>query len=305
MDTFWYYAALALAKTLQALPIRLVAVLGRAGGSFACVIDRRHRRVACENLRRCFPEKSADEQGAMAREHFRRLGENYACAVTTARMSEANIARHLEIIGAEKLLANPRGAIVAIGHFGNFELYSRLVSKLPGLKGATTYRALKQPRLNALVRELRGHSQCLFFDRRREMKGMLHALRQGGIVLGLLSDQHAGRKGARVPFFDHECSTTVAPALLAQRYKLPLFTAVCFRVGLARWRIEIGDEIQTRGSSCRRPAEEIMSDVNAAFEVAVRRDPANWLWVHDRWRFVKEQRTESMASIATRVPRRI
>src|SRR4051812_31176625 len=192
MDTFWYYAALTLAKTLQALPISVVAVIGRVGGGLAYWIDRRHRRVACENLRQCLPEKSTDERRVITREHFRRLGENYACAVTTARMSDPQIARRLEILGAEKLMMNPRGAIVAIGHFGNFELYSRLVSKLPGLKGATTYRALKQPRLDALVRELRNHSGCLFFDRRRDMKAMLLALRRGGVVLGLLSDQHAG-----------------------------------------------------------------------------------------------------------------
>ena len=173
------------------------------------------------------------------------------------------------------------------------------------MRGATTYRALKQPRLDTLVRELRSRSGCLFFDRRREMKAMLHTLRRGGVVLGLLSDQHAGRKGACVSFFNHECSTTVAPALLAQRYRLPLFTAVCFRVDLARWRIEIGEEVQTRSASGRRPAEEIMGEVNAAFETAARRDPANWLWVHDRWRFMKEQRAPAIAPVAAPISRRV
>jgi len=27
-----------------------------------------------------------------------------------------------------------------------------------------------------------------------------------------------------------------------------------------------------------------MRDVNGAFETAVRRDPANWFWVHRRWK---------------------
>jgi lauroyl/myristoyl acyltransferase len=27
-----------------------------------------------------------------------------------------------------------------------------------------------------------------------------------------------------------------------------------------------------------------MGDVNRAFEAAVRRDPANWFWVHKRWK---------------------
>ena len=27
-----------------------------------------------------------------------------------------------------------------------------------------------------------------------------------------------------------------------------------------------------------------MRDVNRVFEAAVRRDPANWFWVHNRWK---------------------
>jgi lauroyl/myristoyl acyltransferase len=30
--------------------------------------------------------------------------------------------------------------------------------------------------------------------------------------------------------------------------------------------------------------------VNQAFEQAVRRDPANWFWVHNRWKPVKPVR---------------
>ena len=32
-----------------------------------------------------------------------------------------------------------------------------------------------------------------------------------------------------------------------------------------------------------------MADVNRAFEIAVRRDPANWFWVHDRWKRSKAE----------------
>jgi KDO2-lipid IV(A) lauroyltransferase len=32
-----------------------------------------------------------------------------------------------------------------------------------------------------------------------------------------------------------------------------------------------------------------MRDVNRAFEIAVRRDPANWFWVHKRWKIPKPE----------------
>jgi KDO2-lipid IV(A) lauroyltransferase len=55
-------------------------------------------------------------------------------------------------------------------------------------------------------------------------------------------------------------------------------------VSLGRWRIEAGPEIPTHADGHPRPTADIMRDVNRAFEVAVRRDPANWFWLHKRWK---------------------
>ena len=57
---------------------------------------------------------------------------------------------------------------MAIGHFGNFELYARCARFAPGFQFATTYRALRQPALNRLMQSLREKSGCLYFERRTE-----------------------------------------------------------------------------------------------------------------------------------------
>ena len=88
----------------------------------------------------------------------------------------------------------------------------------------------------------------------------------------------------RVPFLGQDCSTTTAPAIFALRYHCALIPGICYRVGLARWRIEAGDEIPIRENGQPRSPAVIMADVNRAFEAAVRRDPANWFWVHKRWK---------------------
>jgi KDO2-lipid IV(A) lauroyltransferase len=66
-----------------------------------------------------------------------------------------------------------------------------------------------------------------------------------------------------------------------------LYTGICYRVGLAQWQIEVGEEIPTRENEHPRSSEAIMSDVNRAFERGIRRDPANWFWVHNRWKTVR------------------
>jgi KDO2-lipid IV(A) lauroyltransferase len=307
MDKLLYFLAKALVVLLQALPINCVARLGRAGGALAFWVDVRHRHVAVKNLALCFGhEKSAAEVRALAKENFRRLGENYACAVKTAAMTPTQLRPHFEFAGAEKILAHaanqgPQSRIVAIGHFGNFELYARFGQFVPVFQCATTYRGLRQPSLNRLLQSLRERSDCRFFERRTEGAALKACMTDTGLLLGLLADQRA-RGGVRLPFLGHECSTSTAPAVFALRYRCPLHTAICYRVGLARWRIEIGDEIPTRVNGEARSIAEIMRDVNRAFEIAVRRDPANWFWVHDRWKQPKSPVEDREAKVESAEP---
>jgi KDO2-lipid IV(A) lauroyltransferase len=131
---------------------------------------------------------------------------------------------------------------------------------------------------------LRDASGCLFFERRFEGGKLRAAMNRPGMMLGLLCDQDGGERGLQLPFLGPNCSTSPATALFALRYDCLLYSAICYRVGLAQWRIECGDEISTHSEGKPRSSEAIMRDVNAALEVGVRRDPANWFWVHNRWK---------------------
>jgi KDO2-lipid IV(A) lauroyltransferase len=249
MDTIIYWLARGVVILLQALPLVWVARLGRAVGALAFWLDGKHRRVALKNLTMCFDrEKSAEEIHALARENFRRIGENFAGAVKTAAMTPWQMLPHFDLTLARSILphaanAGPQSRIVAIGHFGNFELYARFGQFVPIFKCAATYRALKQPALNRLMEELRGSEHCHFFERRKDGAALKAAMNDTGLLLGLLADQSS--KGVRIPFLGHDCDTSTAPAVFALRYNCPLHTAICYRIGLANWRVEVGVEIQT------------------------------------------------------------
>jgi lauroyl/myristoyl acyltransferase len=290
METPLYWVARGAIALVQVLPLGWVARLGRAAGQLAYWLDARHRSVALQNLEAVFGnEKSPGEIRALARENFRRIGENFACAAKTFGMNERQIRSVLEFAGTGHLApppsaGGPSNRVVAVGHFGNFEIYARGGLDLGGYRCATTYRGLKQGSLTRLLQTLRAGSGCLYFERRTEAAALRAAMNGGGLVLGLLADQNARGRGLSLPFLGRVCSTTAAPALFALRYRCPLHSAICFRTGPGRWRLEFGPEIPTREHGKARSAEAIMRDVNRAFEAAVRRDPANWFWVHNRWK---------------------
>ena len=107
-------------------------------------------------------------------------------------------------------------------------------------------------------------------------------MNRGGAIIGRLVDQSSA--GFQTPFLGHDCHTSLAAAVQSLRYDCELFSIICHRVSLAKWRLEFGERIPTHANGFARTSQDIMCEVNLALEAAVRRDPANWFWVQRRWK---------------------
>jgi lauroyl/myristoyl acyltransferase len=278
---------------VQAMPLLWVAQLGRSGGGVVFWLDGRHRKVALRNLTLCFQdEMSPREVRAVAHENFRRIGEAFCCSVKTAGMSQTELKKVLTVSqiqnGGNGKTGPPAECLIyATGHFGNFELFARLSHYIGGYHVAATYRGLRQPLLNELLRSLRTTSGNIMYERRSESEALKKAMGEGGRLLVLFSDQSVKENGMELPFFGRPCSTSRAPAIMAMRYKGALFVPICYRISLGRWRIEVGEPIATHEDGARRSVEAITRDMNSALELAIQKDPANWFWVHNRWKMQK------------------
>jgi KDO2-lipid IV(A) lauroyltransferase len=290
MNKALYLLARMAVAVLQALPLLWVARLGRCGGGVVFWLDARHREVALRNMTLSFQDaKSPREIRALAHENFRRIGENYACSVKTAGMSERELRKVVVVSGVGAAEAAQTGPltecrIYATGHFGNFELFSRMSSFIGGYQVAATYRGLRPPALDHILLGLRQTSGTTMYERRTEADTLKKAMGEGGRLLILFSDQSVRENGMELPFLGRACWTSRAPAVMAMRYKTTLFVPICYRTSLGRWRIEVGEPIATHQDGLRRSVEAITRDMNTAMEVAIRRDPANWFWVHNRWK---------------------
>ena len=101
-------------------------------------------------------------------------------------------------------------------------------------------------------------------------------------MVGILLDQNAARsEGVFVPFFGAPASTSRGLAVVALRTKAPVVPIYIRRLDGGRHRVEIGPAVPA-------PPDRDVTRYTAAFteniEVAIRRDPGQWFWMHDRWR---------------------
>ena len=276
---------------IRLLPLKLVCFIGRQIGFVFYFIDTSHRKIAVNNLTNSLGNyHSESEITSLAKENFRRLGEVYLSVLKTAHISLKNLSDILSVKGLEHLDLSQRNDgsnpsfMFAIGHFGNFELYANAGLFAPEFDVGTTYRGFNQPWVEKLVTKIRNRSGCHYFDRRYEGKKLMSFMKRPNSITGLLADQNAGRSGIKLPFFGLPCSTNPAPAIFSLRYNLRLHCCLCRRVGLGRWELELGPEISTHTNGNARSVNDIMSDINATYEDYIREDPANWFWVHNRWK---------------------
>jgi len=294
-----FLPAAAMVSLLQSLPLTWVAWLGRRLGGIAWWLCWHQRRQALVNLDIAYgDELSRAERERIGRENFRRLGEAFACALKTADMDLAEVSSRLQVVGLNKLRpwierTEVPGVVIATGHFGNLEMYEFSARSLPWMETAILHRQSTNPLVNRILERMRRDSHSHFFEAGSQLPDLRTMLGEGNVVLGMMSDLNAGRRGRAVPFFGQPVSTSAAPVVCALRYRMPLHAAVCFRTGPARWRVEISDEIPTRVGGQARAVEAVLKELNSQLERSIRRDPANWFWPHPRWEHPGRERPEN------------
>ncbi len=278
----FYRAAIAL---LSALPLSFVFRFGRFGGWCCWLLLGHYRLLALRNLEVAFGDsKPRPELRRIARQHFEELGANILSSLKLGTMPVAEIEKHVQVENLELLhryLRAGRPVILLLAHLGNWELCAQLMPKFIGyVRNATVYQRLRNRRIDQHLRTLRARSGVEMYDRAEGFSQPIKLLRGGGAI-GILCDQHAGDKGIWVPFFNKLASTTSLPALLAKRTGAALVGIAFYTVGTARWRVAIGPTIEPQKN---QSIGDLTSRANDIVEEQIKSAPADWFWVHDRWK---------------------
>jgi len=264
-----------------------VEAVGRRLGRLYRALDRRRRELAEQNLAQAFAEKRPDEIEALSIAVFEHFGGVAADLLHTFGDSQEALDARIEVLGAETVrsaLAAGRGLFFLAAHLGNWE-YSALAAAAAGVPVSVIARPLDNPLLETYLRRFRERNGNTVVYKTEAAREMLRVLKRGGTV-GILADQHAGTADAVVvPFFGRPASTTSIVARLADRTEALIIPAFCVRTGPARYRMEYRTVIDVRTLSPeeRQPAP-LTARLNLEVESVVRRNPEQWLWLHNRWR---------------------
>lgn len=291
---FWYrieYPIFRLAVGLfAALPRAWALRVGAWLGEAFYFLDVPDRRVALENLRLAFPEKSATEHRRILRVSCRNLGRVAAefChlpALDAGSLRKVITVGDPEIAAANRIWGNERGAIIVSGHFGNWELLAYGCALL-GYPVAMIYRPMHNARVDALIEAVRTHAGTRVIAKKFAAKEALRTLRSGGTVV-IPSDQNQTRSfGVFVNFFGKAACTSPGAARLAMLTGAPVHPVFLVRDGESgHHHVEILPEVPMVQTGDREA--DIVTNTQRcsdAMEAQIRRYPEQWIWFHKRWK---------------------
>ncbi|MGQ9688730.1 MAG: lysophospholipid acyltransferase family protein [Desulfobaccales bacterium] len=250
-------------------------------------LDRRHRETVRRNLTFAYGEElSPEERERLAREvfvHFVRFGWEMLVLLVAPL---AYVKKQVVVLGAEnhtEALKKGRGAVALVAHAGNWE-YTGLGYALHCRPLAVVARELDHPLGRQLARYLRERCGNWMVDKRGGLKHILAHLRQNRLV-GIVVDQNtAEREGVLVDFFGKPARTTPVAALLARR-GVPVLPSLSRRLSDGRHLIVLFPELPfEKTGDVEADIQRHLTLQNQIIEAWVRQEPAQWLWLHRRWK---------------------
>lgn len=263
-----------------------VRALGNSLGSAFYIASCRYRKITLKNLRAVYAGEMTDAKiRGIAKDVFRHFTRGAVEFFYLLSLKRETIDGMIDLEGKENVddaLALGNGCIALTAHYGNWELLARKMVIL-GYKVNVIARDSDDDGITTITQRIRESGGYKVFDRGQPIIGAFRALKNNEI-LGILPDQNDA-DGIFVPFFGRQVKTAEGPAVLSLKTGAPIVPVFAPRIENGRYRATAYPMISFEPSGdMDKDVSDLMTLVNAAIEKEIRRNPSQWLWLHDRWK---------------------
>ena len=284
MTALWTRVLLGLLWLLHALPLGMQAALGSALGRVLYTAARTRRRIATRNIQLCMPELSPLARRNLLRDHFRWLARSAVERALLWYGSPARLRRLIRVEGDVHLAErSARPVMWLVPHFVALDVAGIATQLFQTRRVTSIYQAQSNPVFDAAMRRGRSRfGQGELFARSDTALPLVRAIRRGHAFFNLPDMDFGLKDAAFVPFFGQPAATLLTPSRMARALGMVVQPVLA--------------EILPGGQGYRVrflppwtdwPSDDALADtarLNDWIEAAVRANPAQYLWVHKRFK---------------------
>jgi KDO2-lipid IV(A) lauroyltransferase len=280
-------AATFLTLVVRPVPRAVVLALGRFLGSVYARLDRRHVRVAIDNLRHAFPDWDEARLLRTARGVYRHFGSVILDLLWMQDRTRDGLLAIVSFAGAEHVEAALRpgkGFICTTGHLGNWEAHA-VGHGYAFATAAVVGRPLDNPALDERLVRLRSSSGNAAISKRRALPDILRFLRANKAVAILMDQNVQEDDGIFVTCVGRPAATTPVAAAIAAKTGCAIVPGHSVLQADGRYLVTYEPPLffESRGDR-KADIARLTQELTVRIEAWVREHPEQWLWIHRRWK---------------------
>lgn len=280
-----YYIIYPIFYLLSLLPWRVLYLVSDAAYGLIYYVFGYRREVVMHNLSIAFPEKTEQERVRIAKDFYHNFTDTFIETIKLISVSDRSFSRrftsNIEVINA--LYDTGRSAQMFTGHFFNWEFANLGFSKYAKLPLVVVYLPVANKGLNRIIVDLRKRYGSLMLSA-TEFRHKFKELTPPQYALGLAADQNPGSpdKAYWIPFFNRMTPFVPGPEKGAKTNNMICAFGHFYKVKRGYYHFEL--EVMTLS-----PNDFGEGQLTALYvqylEKAIRKEPANYLWSHRRWKW--------------------
>jgi len=268
-------------RLLARLPLGVVRALGSGLGWLLYRLVVRRRRVVEINLALCFPDRSAPERQALARQTFVYFAQAWLDRSWLWHGRPEVLQQRLRLHGALQEFEGGAPTVVFSPHFYGLDAGATAINMNIGRNFTSIYTPQANPLLDQWIKAGRlRFGRVRLFHRLDGIKGNISALRAGE-VLYLLPDMDFGvGESIFVPFYGVQTATSPSIARFARLGRAKVISVV---PRLTR----TGYDVEVMPAWNGFPSSDVHADtalVNQHLQRFIDTMPAQYYWVHKRFK---------------------
>jgi KDO2-lipid IV(A) lauroyltransferase len=285
LHNLFNFLALNLLRLFAFLPYKFSVYIGYSLGWLAAHIPSDRAKVVKTNLRLCFPKLNETQINELALEHWKLFGRS---VIERSRVWLGTSNQILSFVNLESAvpLGDRKPRILVNPHFvgleGGFMALSALGMKNGWPRGAGLYQKMKNPFFNQKMVEWRDRFGAKSIERQSRLRDLIRETRDGNFVVIAPDIDLGPRDSIFAPFFGIPTSTVTSVSRLAKlsRAEVCLMTTT-LNPDRKAYTCNISEPLPNFPSD---DVEKDTAHLNGYIEELVRQRPAEYYWVHKRFK---------------------
>ena len=281
-----------LLKGVALLPLAVLYVFSDGIAWLLHHVIRYRRQLIRTNLAKCFPEKSPAEINAIVREFYANFADYIAETVKLLHISDAEMLRRFTFPGLNHItdaMDSGRSVAAYFSHCGNWEWAPSVTLHCPAQLAAgdafcQIYRPLRNRVFDRLMLEVRSRFGSVSIPKEHSLRKFIEMRRAGTVsVTGFMSDQKPshGDTGHAIIFLNRPTLVITGTETLARRLGFAVVYWDMVKTARGHYQIRV---VPMADDASKTAEHQLTDQYFALLEATIRRNPAIWLWSHNRWK---------------------